>query len=775
MNDIKIIVTDKYVPGTGFSTARLKAKQAGEQVGKDFDEAVVKATSGTGRKVSEQLEPGLKTGNKELDRLQAQALKLNSAFDTLNDKHVLSKADFKSALDGFSQVDASIRTTTKDLDGLHAQALKLNNVFDTANDKNLLSDADMKSMTERFKGIEEEAKASGQRTAHNFNTNMKHSFDDSNNGIDNILKAGLVGAAGTIAASGGVFGITLGAAVIGGLATALAGGGVVGLAGLLLKDNEKVSKAWGKTWELITEDAKRRAGFMEDEFVAGAGRTAEAWSNKLGPALERIFIDAQPLVDDFIDMPTNWLMALEPGIEKAVKNAGPAVEGLDRMGQAIFKGFGDGLADMSENSEDFKTAMVMAGDAIGGGLKGALGTMGDMAEWFADNKASVENFGRTANAVFAEIGKNAGLLADETAAIFSPSGKNAKGDDWWSSFQKMMMGDDYKPPVKGDYNDARNLGELGNNVGNAVGRAGNNLGDLVMGREQSSSTKPVEGSNLDSMLHLLQVRKDMNTELDKLNYLNSIGLNQSQAAIDANLGLSASQSQLIADGSQLTTVTGNNTAANQAYIDAINRMSAAGVPASESLLNTVAGMNSAELAALGATVTMDGLGNAIIAIPGQKDVVVNAATIPAQDAIAAVQGAVNSLVGKTIIIGVHTQYSYSGSSGAGSVNGQTTFHDQYAHGGITSTAATGGARGGDVVMNERGAEAVRLPSGSTVMPAGATRALEQRWAEGGGGGGGLAISFDTTGIDDRSFLSAFIGMLRFNGKKVPDLTAPRVA
>lgn len=68
----------------------------------------------------------------------------------------------------------------------------------------------------------------------------------------------------------------------------------------------------------------------------------------------------------------------------------------------------------------------------------------------------------------------------------------------------------------------------------------------------------------------------------------------------------------------------------------------------------------------------------------------------------------------------------------GTVNGASVAHS-YAHGGIVSQAATGGVRA-VTTMNEQGPEAVKLPDGSTVMPAGATRALENRWAEGGGGG-----------------------------------------
>ena len=80
-------------------------------------------------------------------------------------------------------------------------------------------------------------------------------------------------------------------------------------------------------------------------------------------------------------------------------------------------------------------------------------------------------------------------------------------------------------------------------------------------------------------------------------------------------------------------------------------------------------------------------------------------------------------------------------------------------------AATGGARSGDTVMNEHGGEAVRLPNGSTVMPAGATRALEERWASGGGGDGGVVLQVQPGRMSgmERIFLSWVAEALQTNG------------
>lgn len=256
---------------------------------------------------------------------------------------------------------------------------------------------------------------------------------------------------------------------------------------------------------------------------------------------------------------------------------------------------------------------------------------------------------------------------------------------------------------------------------------------------------------------------NFNKQLDSGNYQQKIGIATAAELGSANGELFAAQQQLLAGNQKLTEATGNNQAANESNLQAYLRLRDGGYAVADSLLNAATKMDDSALAATRATVKVDALGNAVISMPGQKDIAIDAKTLAAD---AALQGTINRIAAiqsKTVTISVQeirTANEYSSSVGGKS---------GYAHGGITSRAATGGQRGGNVTMNERGGESVRLPDGSTVMPAGSTRALEQRWAEG-GGGGEVTISFDTSGITDRSFVNALIGMLRVNGKKVPGLT-----
>jgi hypothetical protein len=72
--------------------------------------------------------------------------------------------------------------------------------------------------------------------------------------------------------------------------------------------------------------------------------------------------------------------------------------------------------------------------------------------------------------------------------------------------------------------------------------------------------------------------------------------------------------------------------------------------------------------------------------------------------------------------------------------------------GVTAHAG-GGVAGGNVIMNEQGPEAVRLPQGSMVYPAGTTRGM-------GGGGGPVLVQLEVVGGGGSEFESFMLEMMR---------------
>ena len=115
----------------------------------------------------------------------------------------------------------------------------------------------------------------------------------------------------------------------------------------------------------------------------------------------------------------------------------------------------------------------------------------------------------------------------------------------------------------------------------------------------------------------------------------------------------------------------------------------------------------------------------LASVPASKraDLLANIADLTAK--IDAAKSAIDSLHGKTVNI-------YFNGVNEGSLAGSTytsTTGFSYAAGGVVSAAASGGARSGWSLVGEQGPELVKLPSGSSVMPAGQTR---QTLGNGGG-------------------------------------------
>lgn len=107
-------------------------------------------------------------------------------------------------------------------------------------------------------------------------------------------------------------------------------------------------------------------------------------------------------------------------------------------------------------------------------------------------------------------------------------------------------------------------------------------------------------------------------------------------------------------------------------------------------------------------------------VPASKraDLLANIADLTAK--IDAAKSYIDQLHGKTVTI--YYNGVVEGYQGPGGTTTSTTGFS-YAAGGVVSAAASGGARSGMVLVGEQGPELVKLPSGSSVTPAGGTRRM----------------------------------------------------
>jgi TP901 family phage tail tape measure protein len=119
-----------------------------------------------------------------------------------------------------------------------------------------------------------------------------------------------------------------------------------------------------------------------------------------------------------------------------------------------------------------------------------------------------------------------------------------------------------------------------------------------------------------------------------------------------------------------------------------------------------------------------------------------------------VQSQINDLHGKTVTLSVRTV----------NVNGDQYQHG-FASGGIVGAAAVGGPRGGLTWVGEQGPELVRLPVGSTVTPAGQSRAMAA--AVTGGGKSPAAVQLEWVGGNaGDSFMTWLRNNIRVRGGNV---------
>lgn len=119
------------------------------------------------------------------------------------------------------------------------------------------------------------------------------------------------------------------------------------------------------------------------------------------------------------------------------------------------------------------------------------------------------------------------------------------------------------------------------------------------------------------------------------------------------------------------------------------------------------------------------LANALFGIPRKVPVSVQVATSKASAQIANFRRQLDNIP-RHIPVGVTFTYSQVVSDRIEGAAQRAARQAGYEHGGIVGTAASGGVRNGSTLINEAGPEAIRLASGSTVMTAGATRAMAER-------------------------------------------------
>jgi hypothetical protein len=118
----------------------------------------------------------------------------------------------------------------------------------------------------------------------------------------------------------------------------------------------------------------------------------------------------------------------------------------------------------------------------------------------------------------------------------------------------------------------------------------------------------------------------------------------------------------------------------------------------------------------------------------------------------------------TTTLTIVEHYNGGNSGGGRGLGGPTA--SKYATGGVVSTAATGGNRGGLVQIDEQGIELARLQDGTTVIPNSNVKSMALNGALGGRSIDKVGVEVSFGGNTDGAFASAFMYLVRTGKIKI---------
>ncbi|MGP3917690.1 hypothetical protein [Nonomuraea sp. 10N515B] len=594
----------------------------------------------------------------------------------------------------------------------------------------------------------------GGRIVSGFATSTLRTFSRLGPGMGAAITAGLVGAAAS-------------AGTVAGAITLAVGGALTGIGVVSAAQSEAVRREWRATGKDLKAGLADAAQPLEQSAMRAATVTRTTFS-RLKPFLADFFERSAPAVDRFV-----------ASIGEGVASLGPALEPVRRGYTAVL----DAISNRSP--------------AIFGSLERSLENLGETAEEHADDIAAAFEF--TASAV-EKTTEALGFLADEWDNFTSDiSAANEAGKDFGRSVAEALV-DAYE--AVGINTDR--MKEMREEWAAADAAAANSSGV----KDASAATSGLGSAADDAAAGL----RDLKAEMEELN---GPALDAAEAQIRVEEAIDRASEAIRKNGATLDVNTAKGRANKDALIDIaraaqdhIAAMQAEG--ASADAITAKYGSYRGQLvhAARQAGLTRgqaERLAEAWLAMPDSvtthakgniSDLEAKIAAAKAklkdpgltrperariraeisdlQRKVAAAKAALAGVQSKTVSISLITRYTTIGHG--------TVLAPGRAHGGVigglggVKRFATGGVAGSGsslAMVGEQGPELVRLPVGSTVTPAGQTKAqLAQSGfgsismafrAAAGGGGGDVASSMRDLASALREVVSLRDGLDKLTG------------
>lgn len=704
MNEVKVVVTGQYRPSG--AVAALKKDLADiAKYAKELEKAAAKSSS--------DLDSGFKKAGNSADMAKESIKKLGAAAD--------------DAFDGLrDKVDAAFKAAEEE------RIVKVKAEFD----KNRLKNS--------FDGLGnfdiDITKGIGPKIAAAFGK----AVDFAGKGI-NLAQAGVQGASSFVSGLGdglkaqhpavqaAVYGslalaVEMAAPLVGG---ALAGGliagfgaGIGGLGIMAAAQNGKVRESFSNMWTGVVADTQARATVIEGVLIRTAGRAQTAW-NETGHVLSGAFARVAPGLETLLD-----------GLLQSVQRFAPALEPIASAASAVFGDLGKRLPGIIEEIADSFTSLAGAVEKNPEALGDFIAGMGEIIEVGAGVLGFLNS-----------LHERVQLQIDSMLKPLEWVGLKETGEAVGKVGDNMLKVSSIPPgPMQALEQAIAAIGEAGDDSAAKVDAVRQAL-DLLNGQTPDYTEGLAAAAEAVSKLDGAFKNADDRAKGFGKNLLDSSGAfdvtNENGRELYQNVrdvtDAFSSMGAAVADGQM----------SREQFITDTGRM--------RDRLNDTwrqAGLSKQQIAELNYEYGLT---------PDQIATMVR--LFGAADA----EATLNQLArARTAVVYIQQQVSqYGGYVGTG-MNGQPIYHERSAHGGTVSRFAHGGMPGGrsNAVVNDWGSqsqgEAIRLPQGSTVIPAAMTRSMESRWGtdRGAGQAGGKTVIEVRFAGDALQLLK---GMVRQNG------------
>lgn len=541
----------------------------------------------------------------------------------------------------------------------------------------------------------------------------------------------------------GAVGPLVGGALAGGVVAGF-GAGIVGIGIAAAAQNQAVKNEFAELWRDVKGGAREAAAPLEGVLIRFAGQ-AKTTFNSFRDDLGRAFKDISPQVDNFGGSLLRAIGKLEPAIQPLSRAFGKVLDDLGPTFERVMAGISDALMDVAESVEQSPEALGDLIELMGDFVEMGLDVIGMLNTWWEGNKR-----------LFDLVTTPLEWVGLKDAQEEAP--KAAEAIDEVSEAQKAA--------ADAAQQHESELARLNQQLSEHLSLIEESINaDLSLREAQFQA-----GQSAEQVADAQKALNDAIRTYGKDSAEAKTAQNElTQAQFDGErsaLQVAEAAREAAAASSVAATEEGRAAEGARAYALALFDLAAAGngsaVPALQSILNR---MSSTELQTLGLTRSTNGLGQAVYSLPNGKTITIQANASTAQWVI---DRFVTDNAGRVIPMTISVTQIPSGRSPYAR-----------AHGGVVGaagtgtyqpmlTAATGGVRGTNTLMNEQGPEAVRLPQGSTVVTAGFTREMERRWSQGMSGSGNITLEYVGGGDDaaDRVLFEVMRTKIRVKGGNV---------